>query len=117
MNKQRSRKSATKKNPGAEAPGQATSPQRHCEPETVVRHNLLGICEFMLFDPGERLPKEARDALFEAAKASAMQCVAQCPGYVFNLHSSIWVTLVDQHGNVASSQPFSGPSQDKPTAR
>lgn len=84
-------------------------------PETVTRYELLGVCDFLLVDPGERMPTEARQALFDMQKGTHVICVMQCKGYVFNFTGLPFVTLVDAEGKTTGS---SGPNSeaDKPAA-
>jgi hypothetical protein len=72
-------------------------------PETVVRYELLGACDFTLVDPGERLPEKARQALFDLQKDKGVRCVMQCEGYVFNIVCLPFVTFVDRDSKITGS--------------
>jgi hypothetical protein len=97
MSKRSTKKSTTA---GAKkAKPQTTPPEFDTPaPETVTRHELLGITDIVLVDPGDRLPPAARQALFDAQKNVYTLCVVQCAGYVFNIVSLPCITFIDSEG-------------------
>lgn len=102
MTTRATKKTASRSN-STHAQEQETSNLEPANPEAVMRYELLGCCDFLLVDPGERMPAAVRQSLFELQKGARLLCIMQCAGYVFNVTALPSVTFMNRDGKVTGS--------------